>query len=392
MKLRAALIIFLGISITHNSAFALEVGELLLDRLVEKGAITREEAASIRADTAIKTQEELSLKKKFSLEGKTKIELSGYLQAQYAADEAAGSSDTFKIRRARLDFKGEPSKTVSWRIQLDAVQPLKTTVETISQSTTTKNITAKNTKTATRPVLLDAYIDYDLCPYASFRVGQFYVPFGRENTTSDSQLDTINRSQLTEKLVPGRDISAQGRDVGLQVGGNTGFGTGTKLLEYSAGVFNGTGMNVDDENEFKDLSCRFLFFPLKKLSAGISLYSGKTGGTGAEKSRAGIEITYISGNISFKTEGVSGRDSSVEKSGWYAQAAYKLIPELEAALKYDTYDPDTNTSGDRNDILTLGVNFFINKNAKLQLNYEQKNEETLQAGNNDMIAQFQIMF
>ena len=390
MNKRWVVLFFLAFSIAvPQCVFAANIDELLLDRLVSKGVVTQDEAAEIRAETAIKTQEELSQKKKFSLEGNTKISLGGYLQAQFLADQTAGACDEYKIRRARLDFRGEPAKNIGWRLQMDAVQPLKVVISSVSQNGTIKT---KAVNAVSRPVLLDANIDYNLYSFANIRIGQFYVPFGMENTTSDSFMDIINRSQVTEKLVPGRDIGAQGRDIGLQVSGDTNFGKENKILGYMIGVFNGAGMNLDDDNEYKDFAGRILVFPIKGLSVGLSGYNGKYGTTNVDKLRAGAEATYTLEGMSLKAEYVSGKDGAMEKYGWYAQAGYKFIPTVETILKYDSYDPDTNTSGDKNDILTLGLNWFISKNAKIQVNYEWKNEELTQADNNGLIAQFQIMY
>jgi phosphate-selective porin len=275
---------------------------------------------------------------------------------------------------------------------MDAVQPLKSVVTSVSQNGTTKNVTVKTANAVTRPVLLDANIDYNLYSTANFRIGQFYVPFGKENTISDSLMDTINRSQVTEKLVPGRDIGSQGRDIGLQVGGSADFGTGKKLVEYAAGIFNGAGMNTGDDNEQKDFAGRAQVFPFNWITGGISVYSGKYGSTEADKTRAGAEIAILFCGVSLKSEYVSGKDGPVEKYGWYVQSGYKFLSSLETVLKYDSYDPDNNTQGDRSDIITLGENWFIGKNAKIQINYEWKKEEVIPTDNNDLIAQCQIQF
>ncbi|MBI4777689.1 hypothetical protein HY792_02010 [Candidatus Desantisbacteria bacterium] len=201
------LTLLVSIFIGQQTVFALGVDELLLDRLVKKGVITPEDAAGIRAEAAVKAQEELKAKKRFNVEGKTRIDLSGYLHFQYAADEATGKFDGFKIRRVRLDFRGDVSKDIGWRTQLDAVQPLKNVVEKVTQKDAA-TVTTTTTKAVTRPVLLDAYLDYKPYSFANFRIGQFKLPFGQENLESSPKRDIINRSQVTERLVPGRDIGS----------------------------------------------------------------------------------------------------------------------------------------------------------------------------------------
>lgn len=364
--------------------------ELLIDRLIEKGVLTQDDAAGIRAESAIKAQEEAEKRKKFAVEGKSKIDLGGYIQAQYKNDES--TKNEFNIRRARIDFRGG-TPVVGWRLQVDAVQPLKNVVSSVSQNSTTKNVTTSTTKAVTRPIILDAYLDYNLHPYSNFRVGQFKIPFGRENLESSPNLDTINRSQVTEKLVPGRDIGSQGRDIGAQVGGKVDSVEGKKILEYAAGVFNGAGINVSDDNDHKDLDVRVLVFPVQGLSVGVAHYNGKTGAAGdTDKSRTGAEAVYTINSLAIKGEYISGRDGSTDKYGWYAQTGYRFVPDVEAVAKYDSFDPDKDKNGGRTDVATLGLNWFVNKSAKIQANYELKTEEGSKINNNVFLTQFQAQF
>jgi len=455
-KLKYILFLLVSILVLQQTLQAVEVDELLLDRLVEKGTITQEEAATIRAEAAIKTQEELARKKKFNVEGKSKIDLSGYIQAQYVVDDASGSADTGRVRRVRLDFRGK-IKNVGWRVQTDAY-PVR---------------------------LLDAYLDYPVS-FLNLRVGQFKVPFGLENLESSPKLDTIERAQISERLVPGRDLpSASGRDIGLQLSGEF-APQGTKILDYAVGIFNGQGINTSDADEKKDLVARIVFSPpvevLKGLSIGAAYYTGnwdyerkktrfvldKTTVTVNDslivddwltrETRTGFELTYLRGPLSIKGEYITGKDKgtgisgtgtnekwdsskerTIDRLGWYAQIGYKLkelVPlDLEIVAKYDSYDPDTNLSEgpykDKNyftytidpktgkppidwtqaggkgyrgpydptrdvykkDILTVGLNWFLSKEAKIQLNYEIREEkEGPKADNNRLITQFQVQF
>ena len=96
--------------------------------------------------------------------------------------------DNFSVRRSRLTLSGDIMKNMHYKLQIDI---------------------------AKTPTLLDASVDYEFSKAFQLRVGQFMVPFSLENVTGTSDVDMINRSQPEEKLVPGRDNSAQGRDVGV---------------------------------------------------------------------------------------------------------------------------------------------------------------------------------
>lgn len=275
---------------------------------------------------------------------------------------------------------------------MDAVQPLKNVVETARQDATTKVVRSTATRAVTRPILLDAYLDYKLCSLASLRVGQFKLPFGRENLEPSPNLDTINRSQVTEKIVPGRDIGSQGRDIGGLLNGAYDLGAGKKA-EYSLGVFNGAGVNVAEDNHSKDVAGRLLIYPRQGLSVGIARYNGKSGAAGTDKIRTGGEANYSVGDyLAVKTEYVAATDDTTDRRGWYTQAGYKVVPKVEAVVKYDSFDPDTRKSDNRSDVATLGVNYSLSKWAKVQANYEWKIEEGTKVDNNVLLAQFQAQF
>jgi hypothetical protein len=86
--------------------------------------------------------------------------------------------------------------------------------------------------------LLDWYVDLTPKAAARARIGQFKVPFGRQELVSD------NRLQMTSRAIAS-DFFAPGRDRGAMFHG----GTDTQKVQYKVGVFNGTGLaqsqNID---------------------------------------------------------------------------------------------------------------------------------------------------
>lgn len=77
---------------------------------------------------------------------------------------------------------------------------------------------------------------------------------------------------------------------------------------------------------------------------------------------------------------------------WYVQGGYRFIPELEVVVKYDLFEPDKDTADDITKVETLGLNWFINKWAKIQANYEKKIEQGTEIENNVFTTQFQAQF
>jgi hypothetical protein len=105
-----------------------------------------------------------------------------------------------------------------------------------------------------------------------------------------------------------------------------------------------------------------------------------------------LELSWTPGKIFLKSEYVAGRDGSTEKSGWYALAGAKINPAFDLVARFDTYDPSAVAANDRTNMTTFGVNWYLNKWAKIQTNYEIKTEETTQINNNVAELQAQVQF
>lgn len=211
--------------------------------------------------------------------------MSGYTQVLYSWwEEGVGS---FLVKRARLSLSGEIARKIKFKLQADAVKS---------------------------PVLVDAQVDFEFSPYAGLRIGQFYVPFSRENRTSSSELETILRSQVVDKLAPSRDIGSSGRDIGAMVLGTF------SVVEYIAGFFNGSGVNKADTNENKDFGARIVLRPASFLSVGGSIYSGRhspaQGDSPFTRDRMGIDASLDFGAFSARAEYISGQDDVTKKEGW----------------------------------------------------------------------------
>lgn len=290
------------------------------------------------------------------------LNLSAYTQVEYTHWQE--STDGFRIRRARVGLKGEILKDLHYMLQIETVKS---------------------------PVLLDAQIEIKFSPYVKISLGQFKVPFSLENLTSSSALDTINRSQTVEKLCPGRDIGAKGRDIGITINGEF------SRIEYALGIFNGSGINNKDFNDRKDIAGRLVFYPVRFLALGLSHYNGRyssaPGDPAVKRDRTGVEISFVQNQFSIKGEYVLGKDELTERYGWYFQGGYVLIPKkFQALIRYDSYDKNMAVQGDRIGILTLGLNWFFSKKTKFQINYEYHGKESDEPSQNVILAQLQAGF
>lgn len=290
------------------------------------------------------------------------LKWSGYSQVNYIHGE--NCRDGFRIKRSRIILKGNILKNINYKLQVDAGKT---------------------------PILLDVQIEINFIPHARLSFGQFKVPFSIENLISSSELDTINRSNTVENLCPGRDIGAQGRDIGVTVNGKYSF------FEYTLGVFNGSGINKTDYNDQKDIARRLVFTPFSFLSIGFSHYDGGyspyLNAPVMKKDRTGVDIFFLKDKLSLKGEYIFAKDGHTNMYGWYIQGDYYLIQEkVQAIVKYDSFDKDVDIQGDRMAVMTFGLNYFFSKKIKFQINYEYHKRGLREISKNVILAQLQAGF
>jgi hypothetical protein len=322
---------------------------------------------------AVKKQEEKETQTVFNVVASKPIKFSGYTQVRYRQDRTL-NNDGFDIRRVRLNFQGDITERFDYRTQAE--------------------FGAGSVK------LLDAIIGYKVNPYLKLSVGQTFIPFSQENLISNTKLETINRSQVVEALAArSNDVigDQNGRDIGVQASGSIFPKADYQLLDYAFGIFNGSGINSSDKNEQKDFVGRLVFHPLKDWSVGGSYYNGYgSWGTPIRKNdrdRIGAEFAYVKEPISLRGEYIKGNDGATKKDGWYLQAGYFFIPKkFQGVFKFDRYDPNAETEENETDVYTLGGNWFFNKWAFLQVNYELKDEQGKEIDNNALVGQLTLQF
>jgi phosphate-selective porin len=290
------------------------------------------------------------------------FKLSGYTQA-LSTTQSAGL-DGLIIRRARFTLIGEILKNLKIKVQVDVLK---------------------------NPVLLDAQMDWTPAEAFGLRFGQFKVPFSLESTTSSADLETIERSQVVNKIAPGWDIGSSGRDMGLALTGKY------SVIEYAVGIFNGAGINKADTNDHKDVSARFLVHPLGGLSIGVSLYDGlystAAGAPRTARDRIGYEAAWRSKSLSIRAEYIRAKNAALSCDGGYVQAGYFVLPQkIQVLFKYDEYDKNRAVSGDRIGATTAALNWFFAARTKLQLNYSVFRLEDGAIQNRVLQIQFQLAY
>ena len=381
------------ILITSQQTIAQSTNDVL-NILVQKGTLTRQEADSIRANAA-------SGKKYDNYENKpvqadviaTSFQIKGFTQVRYQSFENAKAipSSGFDVRRARLDLRGSFSSKWDYRIQIDFGG------------------------TSVKP--LDLYVVYKpFGEYLKFTAGQFYIPFSAENVASTPDLELIDRSQVVNALVARSGDKSNGlvdsvgnqngRDVGLQASGKLIQSGSRYLVDYYFAVLNGAGIDVVDNNKYKDISTRVVFHPTSIVDIGGSYYDGRDNFTSSptisqKRIRWGAELAINYRDFSLKSEIINGQEGTnspskqrINHEGGFVQASYFFIPKkFQAILKYDAYNPNTSASSLQSTYYIFGVNYFFNKWAKIQVNYRRaEGKGSINVKNDLFSTQLQIQF
>jgi len=342
--MRKVIVLFYVSVIFTSLSFAAENDiDGLLNLLLDKAVITTAETAGLRADLAMKKQDDKDKQSEFAVIAGKPLKLSGYNQLRYRNDKSINS---FDIRRARLSLKGELNQKIAYLFQADFA--------------------------GSAAKLLDATVEYKISKFLKLTGGQFKIPFSLENITTDTKLETINLSQVVEALAArSNDIigNQNGRDVGVQIGGEI------NKFSFATAIVNGSGINVADTNKQKDLVGRIIISPIKELSLGGSFYQGRyalNSSREGERNRTGLEFTYIVDQFDLKGEYIKGNDGSTRKEGWYLQAGYFFLPKtFQSVAKIDVYN--SNVAKANNDVkrYTLGANWYFNPAAFWQFGYER---------------------
>jgi hypothetical protein len=326
------------------------------------------------------------------------IGVTGFIQPQFNYNlngtDAAGNNlntNSFTFNRARIGVVGSIPYDIDYYVMFE-MSPFK--------------------NSTMQPHLLDGYVSYTrFGKWAKLTLGQFKSPFGLEQNTACSGLYTVNRSEAVNQL------AGPQRDLGLLISG----GHDSLYVKYSIGLMNGTGMNVDDDNNNKNIVGRVVLNPFENFHIGGSFKVGKINPTlSTEKLN---DIYRFAGEIQYKFQdlliqgeyiygidelystskvpvyggcgGIVGFDTkqpgNYAKSGIWAMASYMTPWNLEPVVKFDTWNSDHDTVGKRTNYITCGLNYYVNDYSRIQINYVNVAESNPVV--NDMImVQLQAKF
>lgn len=320
----------------------------------------------------------------YNLKVSQKLEMRGLTHVRYQLFDDTSKIDAFDLRRARLDFRGDVAPKIGYRLHLEL---------------------------AGTPKILDATMVYKPFELLSVNLGQSKTPYCYDNLYGPWNLLTISRTQIDNAL-SNRDAdlygNQNGRDIGMWLSGKYNIGKeGSKrpLIDYTIGVYNGSGINTSDANQSKDYGAALGVSPIKDLWIFGRYYSGigrttLVGSEDAARKRFGSNISYKYKNLLIEAEYLGGSDVSdslalLERSGYYFTLGYSPIKDkLQVVARLDSYDMNTRTNNNIVNKYVFAGSYYFTKNTRIQVEYDIVLEEDkdAQLRNNLFAIQAQVGF
>lgn len=319
----------------------------LEDLLVEKGVITKGEAAGMMGGSS-KVYYKGGTRLEFPDTGFT-MKIQTTIQERYTytdGDAGEGNSSSFNSNKVRLAISGTAlNEEFSYYLKGDFYGAS-------SDSGTTAN-------------LADAYITWHACDWAWVRMGQWKTGISRQYVNGDETLQFADRSLAS-------DFFDLGRQHGAQIGGN--FGE----VSLAAGIYNGSsdgeGQNRPgvDTKHTGVLNARYNLGEIDPkvegdvdnssefaatFGAAYAYAEDEVGGADSQKAHTiNIDTMMKIQGFSLAAEyyyrsikDVGGADGvDLGDNGFYVQAGYFVIPEeLELAARYSLISFDGSSDDDR---------------------------------------------
>ncbi|MBE0458270.1 MAG: OprO/OprP family phosphate-selective porin [Pseudoalteromonas sp.] len=316
------------------------------------------------------------------------------LDARYFPNSDSDSDiDSFEIRRARIDVRGNVSDSISFRILPEFGEVI-------------------------RSRLLDAYVDWRVSEHNFFRIGKFKAPVGLERVQSVPRLTFLERG-LSDNIVPNRDAGIAWNytdkqfQTTLGVGNNVGDRQDTAVdndnkkaifarAYWQPEALNGLGIGVagsignTEQNAslptYKSLGRATIFRynsdvlrdgKESRIAPHFTWYRGSFGSYGEYI----ISKTSLTNNQSQQSElsnkawqWVGSWIITGERNSWSgikpdsSKGAWELafrLSSLDIDDKAFTHHADLTRSVSKASSATIGLNWHINNKTKVLINYEQ---------------------
>ncbi len=290
-------------------------------------------------------------------------------EMEHLADPGVGENEfhnEFLVKRARFKALWHPTDWLTGVIHIDAAEVL-----VLGGS-----------------ILKDAYVHIYPLKELQLRVGQFKKPFSGLELRSLGKLRLINRGPGNDLII--EDLGYGDRDLGVQLSGRL---IKSVKLDYFLGAFNGSGPNITDPGNSKDIVARLQIKPVKPFTIGangsVKFFDDTTDNQPPRGWATGLDMRLKPGDFHFYAEGLLGanhlayRYSSVvtaDDPPMFINAlgvvSYRhVFPvhwrfALEPAFKFEFLEPDANIVDDEIMVFTPGINTYFGKYFRLMIDVE----------------------
>ena len=375
---------------------AISQAKTLEELLVEKGVITKGEAASASEGAPGSVTWKNGNRISDPSEGVT-ANVATQLQERYTftdrdEDAALSNSSSFETKRARLIVSGTAlHEEFSYVVQTDFVG--------------TSNDGAKT------PELRDAYIKWAACDWVTLKMGQFKTGISRQFNTSSAKLQFVDRSVVSDFF-----------DLDRQQGISASTDLADGMIEVGAAMFNGEsdgeGRNrpgldtkhtsvvnlrvnaMGKMDPYEEGDVNWTEDTAVTVGAAYAHSSANNAiGNGdvledADKDTFSVDANLKSAGLSvnaeyfYQNQDADSLADSIDANGFYIQAGYFLDPKvLEIAARYALLDCDDGRAGgvcagnDNLNQVAATINYYFKKhNLKAQFGYEFNNEDPTSGG------------
>jgi len=351
----------------------------LLNKLVEKNVLTATEADQLRTPPA-----EPKMQKIRNIFNSPYLTIGGNGQLSYNYSDVSNIKHDFKAKNLFLIVNGKLNDSFRYGFILEMVNPS----------------------------VQEFWGEWTAAKEFNLKIGQFKSPFTLESQYVPATLETAGYSRTVSNLVgyAGTDdvLKLQneknnfGRDAGIMASGELFPLSGFNLLQYSVGVFQGTGVSTGETNNVKDFAGMLLLQPVNGWRIGGGAYFGqarylKAGQEAAAdhvRNRWYLSSDFKSERFSARAEWIHGNDGGIEKEGLYGLGMYYIVPKkINVLAKVDYYNRNKDINSEVIDY-TVGLNYYFYSQCRIQFNYTYSDYSKKWGAENTnaVIAQLQIGF
>lgn len=261
-----------------------------------------------------------------------------------------------------------------------------------------------------------AFLNYSLSDNFNIRGGLMLVPMGIVNEYHEpTTYNGVERPNVDKSIVPttwreiGVGVTGRFNDASLRYQAYifNGFTSlnGSKTLGGKNGLRNGRQKGAESTINTPNLSAKVDYYGIQGLRLGLSGYFGRTqaeddvdmiDGADVGISMFGLDARYINKRFSARGQyihtlindataynNLNSANLGSELKGWYAEAAYNLLPltkaqKLDAFVRYEQYDTHAATQdagiarnlGYNRNEWTTGLSYHVANGAVVKADYQ----------------------